>query len=348
MSFLKKLFNKKDHIQIEEETTPTTPTAQTDTAIPTQKEDEETPSNHTDDDFVMLRDDGVRAMRMGQLPYAERCFTAALERQDDETTKSYLAEIYIGLNVGEKALPILDELTQKHPDEVKLFLAKAQAAHQCSDWNAMNEAADQIIRIDPENPNGPFNKAQAQSGLKDYIQAVTLLTQLLTNHTDATQARMLRAKVLYEMQQYEEAEKDVDQIINDEQATEETYALKGDIRAALGDAEGAIANYDNMKEINPFNQDAVLKTGKVYQDNHQLDKALKVYDEAIELQPNFAQAYKERGGVRLQLHDDLGATDDLKKALELAPEEAQKVDGEFKNVQDEMEARYRTQNPFGF
>jgi len=344
MRFFKKPFNKKAVTQEEEP-------LDSSTDISKQTNPSETGGqidNNTDNDFTMLRDDGVRAMRMGQLVYAERCFSEALQKQDDNITKSYLAEIYIDLHMEEKALPLLDQLTEQHPDEIKLFLAKAQAAYQCSDWNALSIAADEILRIDPQNSNGFFNKAQALFGIKDYLKAIVLLTQILVDKPEATQPRMLRAKVLYEMQQYGEAEKDVDIIIGKEQASEDTFALKGDICCALGNFDTAIAYYEKMKEIDPFNQEAVLKIGKIHIDNHQLNKALALYDEAIELQPNFAQAYKERGNIRLQLHDKLGATDDLKKALELAPAEGRKVDGKYESVQNEMEARYKTQNPFGF
>lgn len=340
MGFLKNIF-KKETVQKEEiSSSPQEPVGQPEETGPTESQLAE--------EFVTLRDDGIRAMQQKQLPYAKRCFTAALEKKDDEDTKSYLAEVCVRLNEGEVALPLLTELVKKHPDEIQLHLATAQAAHQCADYPAMIAAAEQMMRLEPENPNGPFLKSQALFETQEYIQAVALLTPLLEHHADAVQARMLRAKVLFKMEQYQEAEKDVDEIISAEQAEEETYALKGDIRLALGDTENAIVSYGKIRDLNPFNQEAVLKTGKVLVETRQLDKALKLYDEAIDLQPDFAAAYKERGGIRLQLHDELGATDDLKKALELMPEEAQKVNGDFESVQNRMNDAYKAQNPFGF
>ena len=75
---------------------------------------------------------------------------------------------------------------------------------------------------------------------------------------------------------------------------------------------------------------------------------MAVYDEAIELQPDFAEAYKQRGGVRLALHDKEGAADDLRRALELKPEVVSEVEGEFTNVENQMSERYRNMNPYGF
>ena len=57
--------------------------------------------------FEVLRDDGVRAMKMGEVPFAAKCFTAALEMKDDLTTLSYLAEAQIRMQNYEEARPSL-------------------------------------------------------------------------------------------------------------------------------------------------------------------------------------------------------------------------------------------------
>ena len=78
------------------------------------------------------------------------------------------------------------------------------------------------------------------------------------------------------------------------------------------------------------------------------DKALALYDEAIDLDPTFAEAWRCRGGVRHHLHDEAGAADDLKHALELAPANEVVPDGEYSNVENAMNDRYRSLNPYGF
>jgi len=59
----------------------------------------------------------------------------------------------------------------------------------------------------------------------------------------------------------------------------------------------------------------------------------ELFDEAIELKPEFARAYSERGRAKLMKGDKNGSVEDLKKALELNPEgeEAQKINGKFSN-----------------
>jgi tetratricopeptide (TPR) repeat protein len=48
--------------------------------------------------------------------------------------------------------------------------------------------------------------------------------------------------------------------------------------------------------------------------------AIKDYDEAIKLDPNFGKAYANRGSARFNYGDRKGALDDFNKAVELMPE----------------------------
>ena len=340
IGFLKKVFGNSDTASTNEAETTANPSI------------EETNPEETGDtkatEFDTLRDDGIRAMRIGEFNYAERCFQAALERKDDEEVKGLLAELYIHSRDGEKALALLEELSEKHPNELKLLIARTQAARICNDWEKMAGAADAIAAVDAENPNAAYCKAEAELGRGNYIAAIALLTQLIGKHPDITPAYELRAKTLFTMQQFTEAEKDIDLLVEKGETTEEIYLLQGDCRRATGNADGALESYNAACELNPFNREALLRKGEILVQTKQTSEALALYDEAIELQPDFAQAFKARGGLRLLLHDEAGAADDLKKALELSPEEGKKIDGEYTAVQNEMNARYRAQNPFGF
>lgn len=335
MGFFKNIFKNRA-------TTPTHHTA----GNPSEKSEEPA---EKDNEFETLRDDGIRAMRIGEANYAERCFKAALERKDDDDIKGLLAELYIQSQCGEKALPILETLIQKHPHKTKLRIAAMQAAGQCSDWDRMETVASELQRQEPDNPNALYFQAQAAYGKGNDIAAVALLTQLCKEHPDLKQPYLLRAKTLYRMQQYDEALKDVETVTDMKDGKdEESLLLQGDIQKAMGLTDHAIKSYEEVNALNPFNQEAILKSGELLAATGHNDKALSLYNDAIGLQPDFAQAYKARGGLRLKLHDEAGAADDLKKALELAPEEGKHINGEYSTLQSEMNARYRAQNPFNF
>lgn len=299
--------------------------------------------------FETLRDDGLRALDIGQFSYAVRCFSAALEYMPEhEETQGYLAEAYIRMGEGLKALDLLDELVKKYPENYKLLYASAQAAEISEDWDKMEIFARAAIELKNKEDDSFFILARAQYNKKDYLTAVATLTQLLTNDEHYVPVRELRARILYEMKQYVEAEKDIDYLIRNDVATEDVYCLKGKIREVLGDNQGALDNYTKLREMNPFSYDGVLRAAKVYIDRNQLDKALDLLNEAIELQPKFSEAYKMRGNVKLLLHDEAGSIEDLKNSFEFAPEEQKSINGDFTNIEEKMKEYYRSLNPYGF
>ena len=65
------------------------------------------------------------------------------------------------------------------------------------------------------------------------------------------------------------------------------------------------------------------------------DKAIDIYNEAIEIHPNFAQAYHERGRVKLAQGDKQGSMEDMKHAIELAPENGKNISGEYNNFEQQ-------------
>ena len=52
--------------------------------------------------------------------------------------------------------------------------------------------------------------------------------------------------------------------------------------------------------------------GELFLTKKDFDKAIGVYDEAIEINPNFAQAYHERGRIKLLKGDKDGSVEDMK------------------------------------
>ena len=96
-----------------------------------------------------------------------------------------------------------------------------------------------------------------------------------------------------------------------------------------------MTNIDQVLELNPFNEKAYLLKGSYFLAKKEFDKAIAVYDEALEINPNFAQAYHERGRVKLAKGDKNGSMEDMKRAIELAPENGASIDGEYNNYEQQ-------------
>lgn len=298
--------------------------------------------------FETLRDDGVRAMQMGELPYAEKCFLAALDIERDTKTLSFLAETYLCMRNSEKACPLLSELHAKEPDNVEVALLLAQTQGELKLFADQRTTCEEILAAHADEARALFLDAEALHGLGDDIMAIARLTQSLVLEPEYHRALKLRAEILGHMGQWTSALDDIEALVAADADNEEYLLLRAEAHTALSNSDKAIADYQRVLENNPFSREAVLRLGKLYEETTRWDKALALYDEAIDLQPQFAEAYKARGGVRHHLKDEAGAADDLKRSLELAPEQAKALDGEYTNLENRMKDMYRQNNPYQF
>ena len=158
------------------------------------------------------------------------------------------------------------------------------------------------------------------------------LTKAISLKEDFIEARLMRAQVLVKMHQYKEAMEDIDAVLAQDQEEETAILLRGKVEESNQQEEKAEADYKLVTEINPFNEQAYLYLGQLFINQKKLSEAISLFDEAIELTPNFAEAYKERGRAKLLNGDKDGSVEDMKKSLELNPKDGSSLNGEFKNL----------------
>ena len=284
--------------------------------------------------FDIFKYDGMRAQRMGRHDYAIRCFNEALAIMEDFETRSYLAQSYQQTNALDEARAQLERMASLEPEHTGTLLALANVCYMLEDYPAMAEAAQKAIDREEEG-NAPayylLGKATHKQG--DLIMAIAHLTKAVALKDDYTEARLLRAEILAGMGQYAEATQDIEAILATNPESEEALLLRGKVREACGQAEAAEQDYRAIIEANPFNEQAYLQLGMLYIAQQKPAEAIAVLDEAIEQNPGCAQAYHERGRARLMQGDKEGSTEDMKKSLELAPDEAKSFNGEYRTQQ---------------
>lgn len=280
--------------------------------------------------FNILRDNGVRALKMGEAAMAAPYFENALELcPDNLQVKGYLAEAYLALQDFEKARPVLETLCEAQPDNIETALLLARAQGRTGQYEAMFDTAEKQIAAHPDEPRAAYLAAVAAHALHNDIMAIARLTQALAQAEGFRLARRLRAQVLLEMGSTAEALQDTTVLTQCDEAEDEDFILHGRVLATSGQHDEAVSALTQALELNPFNRDAFLWLAKTHLAATRTDEALKVCDEAIGSLPDFAEAYKLRGGIKHTLKDEAGAMEDLKKALEINPSIAEQVDGKF-------------------
>lgn len=299
--------------------------------------------------FTTLRDDGLRARQMGELRYAETCLAKAHEmRPSDLPVRSYLAEVLLLLQKPAEALPHLRILHSEEPDNEKIHLLLASTQSQTADYDALRETAAELLARYPDDPRPHYFAAEAAKAAGDLFGAIAALTQSLTKQDDYRAARLLRARILADMGQHNEALADADALVTIEPDNEDFRLLRAACLAAAGRTDEAEADLQHVRQLNPFSNEATLRLAALYEATARTEEALALCDEAIELRPDFADALKLRGAIKLKLHDKAGAEEDMRKALEIVPAEVADISGSFTNIANEMQARYKAMNPYQF
>lgn len=265
--------------------------------------------------FDLLKYDGVKAMKMGQVDYAVRCFQEALKLQDDLEVHDYLSQVLVRQGALDEALAEVQLLAEAEPENESIQLRKAQVAFMKEDYTTMAAACQRALEIAPNSAQGHFFYAQAYLGQSNGVGAVAMLTKATTLQEDYAEAYLLRGQTLLRM---------------------------GDTTGAAADAAWLLENIGNHEDVLLFN-------ARVAAARQQTDEALAYYDKVIEVNPFSIEAFQERGQLRFAQGDKAGAEEDLQKVLELNPNALADVNGEYsaEGIEQRVKQAYSAVNPLG-
>jgi len=104
--------------------------------------------------------------------------------------------------------------------------------------------------------------------------------------------------------------------------TEYGYFSKAGIVYMRGHKEEAVRLYTKAIEINPNFVQAYYNRGIAYNDIREYFKAISDFTKAIEINPDYAEAYYNRGVAYIDMINYSQAISDFTKAIELNPNDA--------------------------
>jgi tetratricopeptide (TPR) repeat protein len=276
---------------------------------------EEDKKNAEAKNFDLLKYDGVKAMRIGQFDYAEKCFREAMKLKDDLEVNDYLSQTLMRLGRLDEALDEMKIMINAQPSNLALLLQAAHVAYMLEDYEQMKQLLEQAQTQNGDNAMTSYMMGQAAVGQGDVIGAIAHLTKAVTLDEKMADARLLRAKTLLKM----------------------------------GDVNGASDDVVWLLEHTEADEDVLLMAARVAHLKGKDDTALDIYNKVIDLNPFQMDAYRERGQIRYEKGDKKGAEEDMQKLLEMNPNELADVSGDYsaEGVEQAMKRVYSAINPFG-
>lgn len=276
---------------------------------------EEDKKNAEAKNFDLLKYDGVKAMRIGQFDYAEKCFREAMKLKDDLEVNDYLSQTLMRLGRLDEALDEMKIMINAQPSNLALLLQAAHVTYMLEDYEQMKQLLEQAQEQNGDNAMTSYMMGQAAVGQGDVISAIAHLTKAVTLDEKMADARLLRAKTLLKM----------------------------------GDVNGASDDVVWLLEHTEADEDVLLMAARVAHLKGKDDTALDIYNKVIDLNPFQMDAYRERGQIRYEKGDKKGAEEDMQKLLEMNPNELADVSGDYsaEGVEQAMKRVYSAINPFG-
>lgn len=261
--------------------------------------------------FDVLKYDGVRALHSNQTEYAIRCFTHALQMQDDLEINDYLSQAYIRMGELPQAYEQLQKMAEAQPDNQQIFIRMAHVAYMMEDYQAMTGACEKALLADDSNAEVMYLYAKACAGQDDTANAVAMLTKAISLNAGYGDAYLLRGELLLKDGETREADEDAAWLLEHAPENEDVLMLKARIEKAKDNIAGAMTYYNKVTEVNPFHIDA----------------------------------YSERGELKIATGDESGGNDDIRQANEL---QARQSGGDTdENIEDKVKQNYKNIDPYG-
>ena len=277
-------------------------------------------------EFEILKYDGIRARRLHRMDYARKCFEEAIKLQDDFETYAQLVQLLVETGDFQAALEPLEHMAKAEPHIAETFISLATVHFMLENYQEMADNAQLAIDRAPENMQAYFLKGKAMQGLSKDDEAVQLFTKAIELQGDFADALLLRGQIYLRQAKLADAMADAEAAIASGKEVESGLLLRGLVKEVENKPEEAEADYRQVLELDPFNQQAYTYIGKLYLKNERYADAVSMMDDAIEMSPVFAQAYELRAEAKKLMGDVEGATKDAAAAANLKA--ASEVTGE--------------------
>jgi tetratricopeptide (TPR) repeat protein len=179
---------------------------------------------------------------------------------------------------------------------------------------------NKALRIDNKYFNVYYNRGMAHYQLNNYAEAIIDFQKAITLNPDDPDLYQLLSASKMKLEDFTGSLKALDQAIEMTQDSL-SYFLRGSTKIDLGNYHGAIQDFNTFIKTDTSNEraSAYFNNGYINFFLEEHSEAIRNFDEAIKLNPNFAKAYAARGIVKATLGDMNGSREDREKSIQIDP-----------------------------
>ena len=220
----------------------------------------------------------------------------------------------------EKAIDDFAALAETQDDNPMDLILLARALRAEEKNEPALKAITRAIEINEDLPMAYSLRASLYLAEEEDEKALADVTRAIELNPRDVDALRTRARVHFSNEDFDSALKDVDKILTFQQGDVDAIYLRGFIYAGQEEYEAAIEDMQMLYQQFPGEQLFKNALAGLYNSNDQVDKALALYDEALEEDPEDVDALAGRGNAKLNAGMHAEAVEDYNAALELDEE----------------------------
>ncbi len=217
------------------------------------------------------------------------------------------------------AIPLLKRRTAENPRDYVGWWLLGDCCQAIQDFENAQQSYTVCIALQPTTAIAYFNRGMArfsalhfELAADDYEQACSLAP---TWHW----SRLNRALSLQRLGRLEEAISELDKAIEKGYATVSVYRLRGELQAALGDADGAKLDFSSALQCEPKTDQHWIDRGLIQLSSNPR-KAVEDFENALKASPNSIDAHQKLAYVYSELLQQPDKSlDHSNRLIELAP-----------------------------
>lgn len=225
-----------------------------------------------------------------------------------------LGQLDSSLHYGSLTLHLIPDDTTALDQRGHCYLDRDQFHEALADFTALFEATHH------KDPDASFNIGIAHKGLGDFSRAIEFfdLTLTLEPHDKYSFYELGYCYAALPTPDRDVALKYYTRAIKEDERYYDPYLNRGLLYAVqFNDLERAHRDLEQSIAIRPKNHLSYLYNGMLYRDEEEFAKAKDMYNQVIEILPDYAEAYFERGVVWYNIGVVNMACKDLSKAESL-------------------------------
>ncbi len=217
------------------------------------------------------------------------------------------------------AVGVLQKKLQLAPDSLGIRYQLMNALAKVGQYEAALLQNDTLLMDDNENAPVLFRRGSILLETGDTTKAITQF-QLASAAAPMFSEPLLQLAAIYANQGNPEALKITDVLIKGSQeamTTSQARFIKGLYYSNLNNKDSALIAFDECIQNDYTFLEAYIEKGLLLYDSQQYEAALTVFERAIQVSNTFAEAYYQAGRCKAVLGDKIAAKDLFEKAVGL-------------------------------